>query len=97
MHAPYILSADDLDDLSGILLLYWKPSILAADDFLEACCRKAMTPKKLWTLLGRREKNPHPQDKIQHLDFTRDPAALLQDPSLCIYHKNVRSKAVFGP
>ena len=28
-----------------------KPSILAADDFLGACYRKAMTPKKLWTLL----------------------------------------------
>ena len=48
MHAPYILSADDLDDFSGI---YRKPSILAADDFLGACYRKAMTPKKLWTLL----------------------------------------------
>ena len=30
---------------------YRKPSILAADDFLGACYRKAMTPKKLWTLL----------------------------------------------
>ena len=50
MHAPYILSADDLDDFSWI---YRKPSILAADDFLGACYsyRKAMTPKKLWTLL----------------------------------------------
>ena len=28
-----------------------KLSILAADDFLGACYRKAMTPKKLWTLL----------------------------------------------
>ena len=46
MHAPYILSADDLDDFSG---LYRKPSILAADDFLGACYRKAMTPQKLWT------------------------------------------------
>ena len=28
-------------------------------------------------------KDPHPQDKIQHLDFTKDhPAALLQDPSV---------------
>ena len=33
------------------LEFYRKPSILAADDFLGACCRKAMTPKKLWTLL----------------------------------------------
>ena len=51
MHAPYILSADDLDDFSGIL---WEPSILAADDLLGACYRKAMTPKKLWTLLFSR-------------------------------------------
>ena len=48
MHAPYILSADDLGQFSGI---YRKLSILAADDFLGACYRKAMTPQKLWTLL----------------------------------------------
>ena len=30
---------------------YWEPSILAADDLLKACYRKAMTPQKLWTLL----------------------------------------------
>ena len=42
MHAPYILSADDLDDFFGICR---KPSILAADDFLGACYRKAVTPK----------------------------------------------------
>ena len=52
MHGPYILSADDLDDFSGI---YRKPSILAADDLLGACYRKAMTPKKLWTLLFRQK------------------------------------------
>ena len=33
------------------LEFYRKLSILAADDFLGACYRKAMTPKKLWTLL----------------------------------------------
>ena len=33
------------------LEFYRKPSILAADDFLGACYRKAMTPQKLWTLL----------------------------------------------
>ena len=33
------------------LEFYRKTSFLAADDFLGACCRKAMTPKKLWTLL----------------------------------------------
>ena len=35
-----------------------KPSVLEADDFLEACYRKAMTLKKLWTLLF-----PHPPPK----------------------------------
>ena len=44
MHAPYILPADDLDDFSGIL--QENPSILAADDFLGARYRKAMTPQK---------------------------------------------------
>ena len=33
------------------LEFYRKLSILTADDFLGACYRKAMTPKKLWTLL----------------------------------------------
>ena len=33
------------------LEFYRKLSILAADDLLGACYRKAMTPKKLWTLL----------------------------------------------
>ena len=34
----------------------------------------------------KRGNDPHPQDKIQHLDFTLvgPPATLLQDPSLCI-------------
>ena len=33
----------------------------------------------------KKGKDPHPQDKIQHLDFTKRPlAALPQDPSLCI-------------
>ena len=51
MHAPYILSADDLGDVSGSLCR--KPSImLEADDLLGACYRKAMTPQKLWTLLA---------------------------------------------
>ena len=34
---------------SGVLCR--KPYILEADDFLGACYRKALTPKKLWTLL----------------------------------------------
>ena len=33
------------------LEFYRKPCILAADDLLGACYRKAMTPQKLWTLL----------------------------------------------
>ena len=44
---PYILSADDLGDFFGVCR---KPYILEADDFLKACDRKAVTPKKLWTL-----------------------------------------------
>ena len=48
MHAPYILSAA----IWAISLEFYRElSILAADDFLGACYRKAMTPKKLWTLL----------------------------------------------
>ena len=47
MHAPCILSADHLGDFSGVC---GKPYILEADDLLEACCGKAMNPKKLWTL-----------------------------------------------
>ena len=42
MHTPYILCADDLGDFSGIPL---ETPILDADDFLGACCRKAMTLK----------------------------------------------------
>ena len=49
-------------------------------------------------LIGRREKNPHPQDKIQHVDFTKDTRPLYyKTPPCAFYHKNVRSKAVFGP
>ena len=50
--------------------------------------------------LGRREisKDPHPQDKIQHLDLTKDPRPLYyKTPPCVVYHKNVRSKAVFCP
>ena len=46
----------------------------------------------------KKGKDPHPQDKIQHLDFTKDPRPLYyKTPSCVFYHKNVRSKAVFGP
>ena len=55
--------------------------------------------------LGRKEKTPpkkgkdtHPQDKIQHLGFAKDPRPLYyKTPPCAFYHKNVRSKAVFGP
>ena len=42
MHAPYNLSTDDLGDFPGFC---GKASILEADDFLRAYCRKAMTAK----------------------------------------------------
>ena len=43
-------------------------------------------------------KDPHTQDKIQRLDFTKDPRPLhYKTPPSAFYHKNVRSKAVFGP
>ena len=43
-------------------------------------------------------KSPHPQDKLQHLDFTEDPWPLYyKTPPSAFYHKNVHSKAVFGP
>ena len=42
------------------LEFHGKPSILEVDDFLGACCRKAMTPQKLWTL---------PSIQKHYLDF----------------------------
>ena len=43
-------------------------------------------------------KRPPPQDKIQRLDFTKDPRPLYYKTPPCVFcHKNVRSKAVFGP
>ena len=46
----------------------------------------------------KRGKDPHPQDKIRQLDFTKDPRPLYYKTPPCVfYHKNVRSKAVFGP
>ena len=48
--------------------------------------------------IWKKGKDPHPQDKIQHLDFTKDPRPLYyKTPPCAFYHKNVRSKAVFGP
>ena len=46
----------------------------------------------------KKGKDPHPQDKSQHLDFTKDPRPLYYKTPPCeFYHKNVRSKAVFSP
>ena len=46
----------------------------------------------------KKGKDPHPQDKIQHLDFTKDPRPLYYKTPPCVfYHKEVCSKAVFGP
>ena len=46
----------------------------------------------------KKGKDPHPQDKIQHLDFTKDPRPFYYKIPPCVfYHKNVRSKAIFGP
>ena len=46
----------------------------------------------------KKGKDPHPQDKSQHLNFTKDPRPLYYKTPPCVfYHKNVRSKAVFGP
>ena len=49
-------------------------------------------------LSWKKGKDPHPQDKIQHQDFTKDPRPLYYNtPPCAFYHKNVCSKAVFGP
>ena len=46
----------------------------------------------------KKGKDPHPQDKSQHLDFTKDPRPLYYKTPPCVfYHENVCSKAVFGP
>ena len=46
----------------------------------------------------KKGKDPHPRDKIQHLDFTKDARPLYyKTPPCTFYHKDVRSKAVFGP
>ena len=64
-------------------------------DKTDFVCRKS---GPLHASFKRREKTPHPQDKIQHLDFTKDWRPLCYKTLPCaFYHKNVRSKAVFGP
>ena len=47
-------------------------------------------------IIGRREKTPTPKEKIQHLDFSKDPRPLhYKTPPCEFYHENVRTKAVF--
>ena len=46
----------------------------------------------------KKGQDPHPKDKIQHLDSTEDPRPLYYKTPPCVfYHENVCSKAVFGP
>ena len=41
----------------------------------------------------KKGKDPHPQDKTQHLDFTKDPRPLYYNTPHCtFYHKNLRSR-----
>ena len=42
------------------LEISWNPSILEAYDFLGACCRESITPKKLWTVLSLHMPTPNP-------------------------------------
>ena len=45
-------------------------------------------------ILWKKGKDPHPQDKIQHLDFTKDPRpCYYKTPPSAFYHNN----AVVGP
>ena len=49
-------------------------------------------------ILLQEGKRPPPPDKIQHLDFTKDPRPLYyKTPPCAFYHENVCSKAVFSP
>ena len=48
--------------------------------------------------IWKKGKDPHPQDTIQHLDFTKDPRPLYYKTPPCVFYlKSVCSKAVFGP
>ena len=52
----------------------------------------------VYAILWKKGKDPHPQDKIQHLVFTKDPRPLYyKTPPCAFFNKNVCSKAVFGP
>ena len=57
-------------------------------------------------VVWRKGKDPHPQDKIRHLDFTKDPRPLYyKTPPYVLYHQkksvlrpfSVLSKDKIGP
>ena len=46
-----------------------------------------------YSISWKKGKDPHPQDKSQYLDFTKDPRPLYYKTPPCVfYHKNLRSK-----
>ena len=46
----------------------------------------------------KKGKDPHPKNKSQHLDFTKDPRPLYYKTPPCVFHhKDVRRKAIFRP
>ena len=60
-----------------------------------------MVESSIW----KKEKDPHPQDKIQHLDFTKDPRLLYYKTPPCAFYQkmsvvrpfSVLSKDEIGP
>ena len=59
-----------------------KPFIVEADDLLGACYRKAMTPKKLWTLLSFASPGIHKQE------------AEVNREELCSHEKHYKARAL---
>ena len=89
-------------------LLQWPPEVaFVSEEFpcrvlINTFChnvnRQAWPHTNTFCICWKKGKDPHPQDKIQHLDFTKDPRPpYYKTPPCAFYHKNVRSKAVFGP
>ena len=85
------------------LEFYRKLSILAADDFLGACYRKAMTPKKLWTLLfphisetgrirfrGVRFQTPNSVSFFGLAEFRGANSVSSLQPSICVQMRTHR-------
>ena len=74
----------------------WRNSVFPVAKFGAKICGECFV--LVLRIFWKKGKDPHPQDKIQHLDFTKDPRPLYyKAPSCVLYHKNVWSKAVFGP